>query len=179
VKFAVIGGLSVVVNAIVFNLLLFLPVFDNGELKAKVVATAVAMVSSYFMNRHWTYGDRDKSAAHREFMLFVGFNLAGLLIELAIMGVTKYWFGLTSWLAINAAFVIGLGLGTVFRFFTYRRYVFLHAPEVHIPAPAPAVETQFAELTAPLEAEFAGAAKRVPRGGSKKRGAGKNPAPIR
>jgi putative flippase GtrA len=177
VKFAVIGGLNVIVNAVVFNLLLLLPVFDNGELKAKVIATAVAIVSSYFMNRHWTYRDRDKSAAHREFVLFVGFNLAGLLIELAVMGVTKYWFGLTSWLAINAAFVIGLGLGTIFRFFTYRRYVFLHAPAVSIPAPA--VETQFAELTAPLEAEFAGATRNAQRRSGKKRGAAKNPAPIR
>ena len=155
VKFAVIGGLNVVVNAVVFNVLLLLPMFDNGELKAKVVATAVAIVSSYFMNRHWTYKDRDKSAAHREFVLFVGFNLAGLLIELAVMGVTKYWFGLTSWLALNAAFVIGLGLGTIFRFFTYRRYVFLHVPEIVVPDPAPAVEAQFAKLTAPLQAEFA------------------------
>jgi putative flippase GtrA len=155
VKFAVIGGLNVIVNAAVFNVLLLLTIFHNGELKAKVVATAVAIVSSYFMNRHWTYKDRDKSAAHREFVLFVGFNLAGLLIELAVMGITKYWLGMTSWLAINAAFAIGLGLGTIFRFFTYRRYVFLHVPEIAVPAPAPAVEAQFAELTAPLEAEFA------------------------
>jgi len=182
VKFAVIGGLNVLVNAIVFNMLLLLAVFHNGELKAKVVATAVAIVSSYFMNRHWTYKDRDKSAAHREFVLFVGFNLAGLLIELTVMGVTKYWLGLTSWLAINAAFFIGLALGTIFRFFTYRRYVFLHAPEVMVPAPAPAMEAQFAELTAtleaelntPLKAEFARQSRP-----SKKRGAPKNPAPIR
>jgi len=45
--------------------------------------------------------------------------------------------------------------------------------------PAPAVESKFAELTAPLEAEFAGAAKSVPRRDGKKRGARKNPAPIR
>ena len=180
VKFAVIGGLNVVVNAIVFNMLLLLAVFHNGELKAKVVATAVAIVSSYFMNRHWTYKDRDKSAAHREFVLFVGFNLAGLLIELTVMGVTKYWLGLTSWLAINAAFFIGLALGTIFRFFTYRRYVFLHAPEVMVPAPA--IRAQFAELTAPLEAELNTPLKaefaRQSRP-SKKRGAPKNPAPIR
>lgn len=166
VKFAVIGGLNVIVNAVVFNLLLLLTVFQNGELKAKVVATSVAIVSSYFMNRHWTYKDRDKSAAHREFILFVGFNLAGLAIELAILGVTKYWFGLTSWLAINAAFVLGLGLGTVFRFFTYRKFVFLHVVE---PVAAPVLGSEFEQLTAPLEVEFA----------RKRRGARKNPAPTR
>src|SRR5581483_11938572 len=89
VKFAAIGGLNVVVNAVVFNLLLALPVFENGQLKAKVVATCVAIVSSYFMNRHWTYKDRDKSAAHREFVLFLVFNAIGMVIELAVMGITK------------------------------------------------------------------------------------------
>ncbi|WP_117215089.1 GtrA family protein [Allorhizocola rhizosphaerae] len=152
VKFGIIGGLNVVVNAVVFNLLLFVPLFANGELKAKVVASAVAIVSSYFMNRHWTYRDRDKSAAHREFVLFVGFNLAGLLIELAVMGVTKYLFGMTSWLALNAAVFIGLALGTIFRFLTYRRFVFTPVPvaataePVIVPAQAGAIEQEFEDL---------------------------------
>src|SRR5262245_12918273 len=91
VKFAVIGGLNVIVNAGVFNLLLAFSVFTNAQLKAKVVATCVAAISSYFMNRHWTYKDRDKSAAHREFVLFLVFNGAGMAIELAVLGITKYW----------------------------------------------------------------------------------------
>lgn len=162
-KFGIVGGLNVIVNAVVFNLLLFVPLFANGELKAKVVATAVAILSAYFMNRHWTYRDRDKSAAHREFVLFVGFNIAGLLIELAVMGITKYWLGLTNLLALNAALFIGLALGTIFRFFTYRSFVFLHAQ----PEPAAATaesgaamelefeELEFEEITGPLEEEFA------------------------
>lgn len=166
VKFGIIGGLNVVVNAAVFNLLLLWPLFDNSELKAKVIATAVAIVSSYFMNRHWTYRDRDKSAAHREFVLFVGFNLAGLMIELAVMGITKYWLDLTSLLALNTAFAIGLALGTIFRFFTYRTFVFTHA------APPQAVKgevaAEFEQLTAPLEEEFSTGKKPA-----------KSPAPAR
>jgi len=175
VKFGIIGGLNVVVNAAVFNLLLLLPVFANGELKAKVLATAVAIVSSYFMNRHWTYRDRDKSAVHREFILFVGFNLAGLAIELAVMGITKYWLGMTDRLALNVALFIGLALGTVFRFFTYRTFVFLHTAEpVTEPAVVPAqagptgVEVEFEQLTAPLEQEFARNGRKADR-----------PAPVR
>jgi putative flippase GtrA len=161
VKFGIIGGLNVVVNWVAFNLLLLLPLFADGQLKAKVIATGIAIVSSYFMNRHWTYKDRDKSAAHREFVLFLGFNLAGMLIELAVMAMTKYVFGLTSWLAINAAFAVGLGLGTVFRFFTYRTWVFTHAGEAPVVEPRPAAVAMgldaegFEELTADLEREFA------------------------
>jgi putative flippase GtrA len=168
VKFAIIGGLNVVVNAVVFNVLLLLPTFDNSEVKAKVVATAVAMISAYFMNRHWTYKDRDKSGVHREFMLFVFFNLAGLAIEVAVLSATKYWFGLTGWLALNAAMMLGLGLGTIFRFFTYRTWVFQQVAEPVVPV---SVEAEFAHLTAPLEAEFTAKQKR--------RTLRKSPAPAR
>ena len=161
-KFGLIGGFNVIINWVTFNLLLLLPMFADGQLKAKVIATAIAIISSYFMNRHWTYKDRDKSAAHREFVLFLGFNLAGMLIELAVMAMTKYVFGLTSWLAINVAFVVGLGLGTVFRFFTYRTWVFTHAEEAQtVVEPRPAAVAMgldaegFDELTADLEREFA------------------------
>jgi putative flippase GtrA len=169
VKFGVIGGLNVIVNAVVFNLLLIAPIFADAQLKAKVIATCVAVVSSYFMNRHWTYKDRDKTAAHREFVLFVVFNMAGMAIELAVMGITKYWFGLTSILALNVALVIGLALGTVFRFFTYRTFVFTPVAE---PTPAvPLVAAQFEQLTRPLEAEFANKRRRA----TKRR----SPAPAR
>jgi putative flippase GtrA len=170
VKFGIIGGLNVIVNAVVFNVLLFLPTFDNSEVKAKVVATAVAMLSAYFMNRHWTYKDRDKSGVHREFMLFVFFNLVGMVIEVAILSATKYWFGLTGWLALNAAMMVGLALGTIFRFFTYRTWVFQHAA---VPAETVTVEDQFAHLTAPLEVEFATKHKQ------KRRTPRKSPAPAR
>lgn len=126
-KFAAVGGLNTIINFVVLNVLI-ITVFTNGQLKANVVATAVATLASYLMNRHWTYRDRPNNAITREFTLFLVFNAAGLAIELAIMGMTKYWFGLTGLLAINAAKVIGLGLGTVFRFFTYRTFVFAPAP---------------------------------------------------
>jgi putative flippase GtrA len=169
VKFAVIGGLNVIVNAGVFNLLLVFAIFADAQLKAKVIATCVAVVSSYFMNRHWTYKDRDKSAAHREFVLFVVFNGAGMAIELAVLGITKYWFGLTSLLALNVAVIIGLALGTVFRFFTYRTFVFTLVAEPAL-ATAP-VAAEFEQLTAPLEAEFARKRRRT----TKRR----SPAPAR
>ena len=154
VKFGIIGGLNVLVNWVTFNLLLLLPAFADGQLKAKVIATGVAIVSSYFMNRHWTYKDRDKSAAHREFVLFLGFNLAGMLIELAVMALTKYVLGLTSWLAINIAFMVGLALGTIFRFFTYRTWVFTHIEDAETASAAMGLEN-FEEITAELEREFA------------------------
>ena len=84
-KFGTVGGLNPVINYAVFNALA-LTLFQNGQLKATVVAMIVATISAYFMNRHWTYSDRPKSAMHRETALFVLVNAAGLVIELGILG---------------------------------------------------------------------------------------------
>ena len=69
-KFGTVGGLNLVINYAVFNALA-LTIFQNGQLKATVVAMIVSTISAYFMNRHWTYNDRPKSAMHRETALFV------------------------------------------------------------------------------------------------------------
>ena len=60
-KFGIVGGINTVINYAVFNILA-LTIFLGGQLKATVVATIVATITSYLMNRHWTYRDRPKSA---------------------------------------------------------------------------------------------------------------------
>jgi putative flippase GtrA len=127
VKFGIVGVANVVINFLVFNLLA-LTLFAGGELKANIVATAVTVTTSYLMNRHWTFRHRTRASARRErtlFLLFVVFNVAGLVIELAVMGLAKYGIGLTGLLALNIAKAAGIGLGTIFRFWTYRTFVFV------------------------------------------------------
>ena len=181
VKFGLVGGANTVINFVVFNALV-LTILAHGQLKANVIATVVATTASYFMNRHWTYRDRPKSALRREYTLFFLFNGAGLAIELAVLGGAKYGLGLTSLLALNIAKFAGLGLGTLFRFWAYRTFVFKPASTEALAGPAAEPATQpaakpatrpttepanrpraaagtdenFAELTAPLEAELDG-----------------------
>ncbi|MDM4722478.1 GtrA family protein [Micromonospora sp. WMMA1363] len=126
-KFGIVGGANTVINYVVFNALA-LTVFQDGQLKAAIVATIVATITSYLMNRHWTYRDRPKSAMRREYALFFLFNGVGLLIELGVLALAKYGFGLTSLLALNLAKTCGIGLATLFRFWSYRTFVFQPAP---------------------------------------------------
>jgi len=116
-----------VINFAVFNLLV-LTVLPNGEIKASTIATIVATTCSYFMNRHWTYGDRPRSAMWREYSLFFMFNLGGLIIEQGVLLLGKYGLGITSLIALNAVKLLGTLLGTVFRFWAYRTHVFRRAP---------------------------------------------------
>jgi putative flippase GtrA len=135
-RFGVVGAANIVVNFVVFNALV-LVLFAGSELKANVVATVVATTSSYLMNRGWTFRHRKTSRISREYVLFFAFNAAGLGIELAVMGAAKYGLGWTALWALNLAKAFGLGLGTIFRFWTYRTFVF-HAQPVSTP-PVPQV----------------------------------------
>lgn len=122
-RFGAVGGVNGVINYAVFNALA-LTVFADGQLKANVVATVVATISSYLLNRHWTYRDRPKSAMRREYALFFLFNAAGLVIELGILALAKYGFGISGLLALNVAKTVGVALATIFRFWSYRTFVF-------------------------------------------------------
>ncbi|MEU6020363.1 GtrA family protein [Micromonospora sp. NPDC047134] len=126
-KFGLVGGVNTAINYAVFNALA-LTVFVDGQLKATVVATVVATITSYLMNRHWTYRDRPKSAMQREYALFFLFNGVGLLIELGVLAAAKYGLGMTSLLALNVAKTGGVVLATLFRFWSYRTFVFQSAP---------------------------------------------------
>ena len=125
-KFGTVGAINAVIDVVIFNV--FLPI---GPLKAKVGSTVVATTASYLMNRHWTFKHRDRSAVHREYTVFFGLNLVGLMIQLAVLGAAKYGLGFSEGhdrLAFNIANAIGIGLGTIFRFWSYRKYVFKAAP---------------------------------------------------
>ncbi|MCM0678038.1 GtrA family protein [Micromonospora phytophila] len=126
-KFGIVGGINTIINYAVFNALA-LTVFVDGQLKATVIATIVATITSYLMNRHWTYRDRPKSAMRREYALFFLFNGAGLLIELGVLAAAKYGLGVTGLLALNVAKTVGVLLATLFRFWSYRTFVFQPAP---------------------------------------------------
>ncbi|WP_406077382.1 GtrA family protein [Micromonospora sp. NBC_00858] len=122
-KFGIVGGINTVINYAVFNALA-LTVFADGQLKATVIATIVATITSYLMNRHWTYRDRPKSALRREYVLFFLFNATGLIIELGVLAAAKYGLGVNSLLALNVAKTGGVLLATLFRFWSYRTFVF-------------------------------------------------------
>ena len=136
-KFGTIGIINIFVNSAVVNLLWLTPWLHGSQVKAKAVATVVAATSAYFMNRHWTYRNRPKSSLRREYTLFFAFNLVGLLIEVGAVSVAKYWLHRTDLLVLNIFSLIGIGLGTMFRFWAYRTHVFKLEPAA--PSPAPAV----------------------------------------
>ena len=127
-KFGVIGLVAYVIDLLVFNLLRFAggegPLYDK-PLTAKVVSVLAATTFAYFGNRHWTFKDRSRSSFRRQYALFFVFNAVGMMISLSCLWVSHYLLGFESALADNiSANVIGLVLGTIFRFWGYHNWVF-------------------------------------------------------
>jgi putative flippase GtrA len=124
-KFGVVGAVCYVIDFLVSNLCHSALGLD--PLGAKTISTVIAATCAYVGNRHWSFNHRARTGIRREYTLFVILNAVGLLIALACLGFARYVLDLRSVLWFNIfGNVIGTGLGTVFRFWAYKRWVFLH-----------------------------------------------------
>jgi len=125
-KFGAVGGAGLLINLIAFNVVRHTT--DLQVVRASVIATVVAIISNYIGFRHFTYRDRDKSGRTKELTLFVLFSAVGLVIENGVLFAATYGLGFDSPLASNVFKFVGIGIATLFRFWSYRTWVFRVAP---------------------------------------------------
>ena len=96
-----------------------------GPMVSKGLSITAATVITYLGSRFWTFRHRVNQNLLREGTLFVALNVVGLAIAECVIALVTYGFGLKGTLAYNAASVAGTGLGTIFRYFSYKKWVFL------------------------------------------------------
>lgn len=128
-SFLLVGGVGVVIDIVVFNALrstvLSPSLVHSGPLIAKVISSTLAIIASWIGNRLWTFRDQRRTDAVRQGIEYAVVSIAGLLIAVGCLWVSHYLLGLTSILDDNVATnVVGLALGTAFRFALYRFWVF-------------------------------------------------------
>ncbi|MBA2694989.1 MAG: GtrA family protein [Actinobacteria bacterium] len=136
-KFGAVGLTAFAIDTAIYNVLVFgIPgagsagVMVEMPLRAKILATCIATVFSWLGNRYWTFRHRRRGRKTQEFVLFYVFNALGLLIALACLGFSRYVLDLHSQLADNlSGNGVGLVLGTLFRFWAYRTFVFAETGE--------------------------------------------------
>jgi putative flippase GtrA len=127
--FALVGGIGLVIDLAVFNLLratLLSPAHvHSGPVIAKVISTSLAIVANWLGNRFLTFRSETPRNAAKEGVEFVVVSVAGMGIAVGCLVVSHYLLGFRSVLADNLATnVVGLGLGSAFRFAMYRWWVF-------------------------------------------------------
>jgi putative flippase GtrA len=142
-KFGVVGVVGVFITnggyALLHNTL------GLGPVTSTTIATIVATVVSYVANRYWSFRHRERTTVAREGVIFFILNGIGLLIQDAVVAFNFYILSngnnkAAEFIALNA----GIALATLFRFWSYRRWVWAApadgakaAASGHPPAPAP------------------------------------------
>ena len=136
-KFGVVGAVAFVIDLGGYNLLVFGPhllgmigegdttgLLSGKPITARIITATVATLVAWIGNRLWTFRHRRNRRAAHELGLFVGFNLVAMVMAVVCLGFSRYVLDLHTQLADNIANLVGIGLGTLFRFWAYRRYVF-------------------------------------------------------
>jgi putative flippase GtrA len=125
-KFCVVGGLGAVIT------LGGADIMHNheglGKYTALTIATLLATVVTFVGNRYWTFRHRSGKGTSHESLMFFALNGVGLLIGYGCIWLVQDAFGLGGHLWYDFANFLGLVFGTLFRFWSYRRWVWHAKP---------------------------------------------------
>lgn len=123
-KFAVIGVTGIFITNGIYDLLFIH--LGIGPVTSTTIATVVATIFSYLGNRYWSFRARQRTGVVHEIIVFAVLNGIGLLIQDATVAFNYYLLHLghnelAGLVALNA----GIALATLFRFWSYRRFVWV------------------------------------------------------
>lgn len=132
VKFALVGGTCFVIDTVLFFGIKTV-VLPNNPVTAKIIATLVATIVSYVLNREWSFRTRGGRERHHEAALFFLVNGIGIVLNSAPLYVARYLFHLqephVSRLTEEisdflSAQIIGTLIAMAFRWYGYKKWVF-------------------------------------------------------
>lgn len=168
VKFGVVGLIGMFIDVGVFNLLRLGFAgeghFFSGPIGAKIVSVSIAIVFNWVGNRYWTFREQRRKNFVMEFLEYVAVSIGGLLIGLLCLWVSHYVLGFNNLIADNiSSNVVGLILGTIFRFALYRYWVYGAHRSGGVEAIAEAVDAQralYVENDAPIGSDSTSAPRK-------------------
>jgi putative flippase GtrA len=123
-KFGIIGGIGLLITNVVYDVL-----YNHiglGPVTSATIATIIAAIATYVGNRYWSFRHRERTSVLREAIIFCVLNGIGLLIQDAAVAFNYYALGLgnnkfAGFVALN----FGIGIATLFRFWSYRQFVWV------------------------------------------------------
>ena len=131
-KFGIIGVIGLAITNLGYVLL---HSHGVGPVTSSTIATIVATIVAYIGNRYWSFKHRERTNIPREGAIFFLLNGIGLLIQDAVVAFNSYVLHLehhklAEFIALNT----GIAIATVFRFWSYRKFVWLAQVSDQAPA---------------------------------------------
>ena len=128
-KFLEVGALNTFVDLGVLNLLLFLFQMSSGLAFSlfKGISFAVAVLNSYFWNKHWTFKTKEENT-RKEFTQFLLVSITGFLVNVGVASVVvnligpQFEISQTLWANIGA--LIATVAAMTWNFLGYKLIVF-------------------------------------------------------
>ena len=156
-KFGIIGVIGLAITNLGYILL---HSHGVGPVTSTTIATIVATTVAYIGNRYWSFKHRERTNIPREGLIFFVLNGIGLLIQDAVVAFNSYVLHLehhklAEFIALNT----GIAIATVFRFWSYRRFVWADPGDAATAAVAvtPSVPDGPPTVTQPLAEQVDGA----------------------
>lgn len=132
-KFFVIGIINTVVDLVILNIETVMTGAKDGYPYAiqKGVSFLVAVTMSYFLNKHWTFQDKEKQGEGRKFSQFLFVSIIGMAINITsstlvvtyLQPALKIGF-LTPQLWVSVGALAGSAMGLIWNFVGYKFWVF-------------------------------------------------------
>ena len=122
-RFAVTGLAAYATDVVVFNVLLLGT--PTSSAWSKVVSSLAAIAVAFAGSRWYTWRERRSDSPGREYALFLLMSLLAAGLQLLCLVFSREVLDLRSSLADNvSANVVGMAIATVFRFWSFRTFVF-------------------------------------------------------
>jgi len=83
------------------------------------------MTVAYVAHRQWSFSHRARTSLRRAYLVFALVNGLTLLLSLTVVALVRYPLGQESALVLQLANIGSIAAGTVIRFLSYRRWVFV------------------------------------------------------
>lgn len=125
-KFGIVGALGFVAQLSVQNGLH--SGLKIGPTVAVVVAYCFATVVTFVGNKYWAFKHRKGKGLKQESVTFALLNGVGIVIQVGLVDLAYYGLDMRDTLTYNIATVFGIGLATLFRLYSYRKFVFMAQP---------------------------------------------------
>ncbi|MGH9300609.1 MAG: GtrA family protein [Acidimicrobiales bacterium] len=130
VRYSMVSVISVAVSQVVL-FLTFGVLKVAGAVGCNIIATAVAAVPSYYLNRMWAWGKDGRSHLWKEVVPFWSLAFLGLAMSLIAVNWAAHWartitdshLGVA--LIVNVASLLAFGVLWVAKFLIFNKFVFI------------------------------------------------------